>query len=259
MKRLIAISLLFVLLDAGDPQSIVVKHKATGCTPFTVVNNQWFPSTSCSSGSVCLNDAVGGDNLVSATQYPTYEATGGPGGVPDVKFIKANSNKLVLGSNIGPDSSTYTTSMYVIVQPDSATDFATIIGGDSGGRLAYNVTYYSAHQNLEYAYTYIIGTGTTTWTIGSTWYAIATTVTGSGASGTAWNFYKISSGTYASDGSGTNATAAQNMRLNESGYNVGAGQYGSFKIAEIGYYNGIFTSGNLSTLATYVNCKYPTI
>jgi hypothetical protein len=209
----------------------------------------WKASNSCSTGAACMNDSAAGNNAVNATAYPTYSATGGPNSTPSLSF-NGSSNYLQF-----PTALVFGTgdnySMLAVFNVTSGSGRYGFIGSATTANLFYGS--YSGHQNLTNITTSNIGTGTATLTNG-TWYATAATVTDTSYYNGNYAFFTLGSGTYATDGSGTTEYLPSATATNAIGLYYTT--YANFKLSEVIYYNNIWTSGNLSTAAAYVSCKY---
>ena len=240
------------LMQRGFTVPFAPRPVASGCTAPTTTN-RWLPSTSCSSGSACLNDAVASNNAVQATHYPSYSATGGPNSTADLSF-NGSSNYLQFPTAIAQGSSE-TVTLYAIVEPETTSRSALIAGG-AAQDIGWADSNSTAHQWLANVNTASIGSGTATLTAGS-WYAIAITIQAT-ASGTGnYAFYKESGGSYSSDGSATGVTAfpTSGSTSNQIGLYY-TGTYAQFNLAELGYYNGVWNGTQLTAWATYAHCQY---
>jgi hypothetical protein len=254
MKKILWILALFPLSLGG--QYTVPTYSAgylgsPGCVNPTTTY-QWIASNSCTSGAACMNDAVGGNNANQATSgnRPTYSASG-TFPRPYLTFVAASDQYLTLASNISDTNTSY--SFYVIVNFSGVSNNQTFIGSGGGG-LAYQLSG-SGKQVLAKVGTGVAATGTNAYST-STNYALAVTYN---VSANTYAFYKISGGSYASDGSGTATAETYTFALAEIGTADGSSYFMRGSSPEMGLYLGIWNSTQLTALATYVKCVDPEI
>jgi len=215
---------------------------SAGCTSPTTTSD-WLPTaTAGSSGNPGFNDAVGSNNATNASNYPSYSATGGVNSTPKLTW-NGTSQYLNLGTSIPTNWTKYTG--YVVFQHENSSQ-QYIMGASSNPSFSLqlnsnNMFVYEGSQLVQNSAAFVAGN----------WYAEAwdwTPATGVG------HFQRCSSGSCVDDTNySTGSPASATYGFNNIGSLAGAFYWLASPTAEIGIYNGTL---NLSTLGTYIQCRY---
>ena len=97
----------------------------------------------------------------------------------------------------------------------------------------------------------VLATSTSSFSNNTNYAVVGTFNTSTGA----YAFYSLAGGTYSSAGSGTASAPTLGAAMDAIAIGNG-GTYLAGSSPEMAFYNGIWTTGNISTIATYTYCQY---
>jgi hypothetical protein len=260
MHRILSILLCFFLLGAGGQNMDLgpSHHRAivsSGCTdPTSQMTYQFLPSSGCSNTIKCLNDAVGGNSATTTTSSaPSYSATGGPNGLPDISY-NGTSNTLGLATTVA-GTSTLTLTIAVVMNVTAFQSNPDMIFGPSG-----SVGWGYGLENSSGGGLYAVFFGNTI--VGSStaapptaaWVAAVITYNGSTGAGT---FYNISGGSYSMNGTFTQ-TESWSSNTGSVGWSHNASAYFfDGKMAEFTVKTGVaWSTTQVGSWATWVLCHH---
>lgn len=253
------LSFLVLMLSTGQYVATVPATSSVTCTPpsntyrWAAFNSANLCGTT--GGSSCTTNGQAmyklteingntGHNAEQATTtaQPTY-TTNAINSLPAATF-NGTSDDFPLVTSIPNTVTTY--SFYAVVNPAAAGSYRGIVGG--GLSWDFNTT---NNLDLRISGSTDIATGTNAYSTTGTWLTLAVTYNNST---NAYAFYVCSAGTCTVDKSGTGAAVSLTSGISSLG--TFGTHYFNGSIAEIGYYNGIFSSTDLTNLGAYSQCEY---
>ncbi|HEV2463535.1 MAG TPA: LamG-like jellyroll fold domain-containing protein [Acidobacteriaceae bacterium] len=184
-----------------------------------------------------------GNMLTSNSSGPTF-LTNQLNSLPAVSFPGTSAGRMTIQYPVGLNQST----TFVVFNPASFSAYCDFFSGATGALLLrFNQT--TAHLDLEKTFTSTIATDTTTLTA-STWYGATVTYDGVGTGNYA---FRVNG---AASSSGTNLVAITANTSSVAYNQQGTNEDFNGSIAEIIVYNRVLTSGEITTVESYLHSKW---